>query len=221
MNAGQTCIAPDYVLVDADRRDELVAGIEASVREFYGPDARTSPDFARIVSERHLERLTGLLDDDAGTIVFGGETDPADRYLSPTLVVDPDPDAAVMQQEIFGPILPVLTVDDTAEAISFVNDRAKPLALYVFSSDDEQTDRIIDETSSGGVCVNHVILHISPPELPFGGVGDSGMGRYHGQSGFDTFSNLKSVLRKKTRPDVKILYPPYTALKDKLFRKAL
>ncbi|MDH4168714.1 MAG: aldehyde dehydrogenase family protein [Acidimicrobiia bacterium] len=221
MNAGQTCIAPDYVLVDASVRDQLVEGIGAAVREFYGPDARTTPDFARIVNEHHLDRLTALLEDHGATVAFGGHTDPGDRYLSPTVLVDPSPDAAVMQQEIFGPILPVLTVDDLDAAIAFVNDRPKPLALYVFSSDDEATDRVLESTSSGGVCVNHVILHISPPELPFGGVGDSGMGRYHGQSGFDTFSNLKSVLRKKTRPDVKLLYPPYTALKDKLFRKAL
>ena len=220
MNAGQTCIAPDYVLAHPSVRDELVTGIEQAVREFYGPDARTSPDYARIVSERHLGRLVGLLDG-AGTVAFGGQVDEADRYLSPTVIVDPDTDDPVMQQEVFGPILPVLTVDGVDEGIAFINDRAKPLALYVFADDDEVTDHIIGATSSGGVCVNHVILHISPPELPFGGVGDSGMGRYHGRSGFDTFSNLKSVLRKKTRPDVKLLYPPYTALKDRIFRKAL
>ncbi|MGI9603486.1 MAG: aldehyde dehydrogenase family protein [Acidimicrobiales bacterium] len=221
LNAGQTCIAPDYILVPAGKRDALVEAIETSVREFYGPDARTSADYARIVNERHLQRLTGLLDGESGTVAFGSETDADDKYLAPTVVIDPDVDSPIMQQEIFGPILPIVTIDDTDEAIAFINERPKPLALYVFSSDDDTTDHIINQTSSGGVCVNHVILHIAPPELPFGGVGESGMGRYHGQSGFDTFSNLKSVLRKKTRPDVKVLYPPYTNFKDKPFRTAM
>ncbi len=124
-----------------------------------------------------------------------------------------------MQQEIFGPLLPVLTVDSMDDAVDFVNAREKPLALYVFAEDAEAADRVLDSTSSGGACVNHVMLHITPPELPFGGVGESGTGRYHGRSGFDTFSNLKSVMKKPTKPDPSLLYPPYSGLKERLIRR--
>ena len=131
----------------------------------------------------------------------------------------PTPDAKIMQEEIFGPLLPVITVDSMDDAVDFVNDREKPLALYVFAEDGEVVDDLIGQTTSGGTCVNHVIQHLLPPDLPFGGVGESGTGRYHGQSGFDTFSNLRSVLRKGTRPDPRLLYPPYTAKKEKLIRR--
>ena len=218
LNAGQTCVAPDYVLVNEAHRDRLVDAMTAAWTEFGGGTADNA-DYSSIVSERHIERLGRLLADHGGTLATGGGVDVEARHVDPTIVVDPDHDAALMNEEIFGPILPVLTVTSQSEAIEFVNARPKPLALYVFGENDESVDQVLDQTTSGGACVNHVILHITPPELPFGGVGDSGTGRYHGRSGFDTFSNLRSVLRKPTRPDPSLLYPPYGGLAEKLIRR--
>jgi aldehyde dehydrogenase (NAD+) len=222
LNAGQTCVAPDYVLVDERVEDEFVGALADAVTGFYGADPRQSNDYARIVDERHHDRLMQLLE--AGgydATVIGGTGDRGSRYLAPTVLAGVKPDAAVMEDEIFGPILPVLAVGDVDEAIRFVNDRDKPLALYAFSSDDETLEHIVASTSSGGVTLNHAVLHLAVPELPFGGVGQSGMGAYHGKAGFDTFSHAKAVLAKPTRPDPALMYPPYTNLKQKLLRKLL
>ena len=221
LNAGQTCIAPDYVLADASVHDALVDKLRAQISEFYGDDPQRSDSYGRIVNTRHLARLQRLLADRAGTVVTGGRVDVDDRYVEPTITVDPDLDAPVMSEEIFGPILPVLTVDSAQDAAAFVNARPKPLALYVFAGSDEPVAALVDHTSSGGVCVNQTLMHILPPTLPFGGVGDSGMGAYHGKAGFDRFSHHKSVLRKPTRPDLKLLYPPYRKLAGRLVRKLL
>jgi aldehyde dehydrogenase (NAD+) len=221
VNAGQTCIAPDYVLVDASVRDRLVDRMAATVDEFYGTDPKASPDFGRVVNANHLSRLQRLLDTAGGTVAIGGVVDEADKYVAPTVVLDPDPDAPIMGEEIFGPILPVLAVESVDDAIRFVNERPKPLALYVFSGSGDTVDDVLARTTSGGACVNQTLLHILPSDLPFGGVGPSGMGGYHGQAGFDTFSHLRSVLYKPQRPDPKILYPPYTGFKDKLVHKVL
>jgi len=221
LNAGQTCIAPDYVLADRSIRDRLVDLIAATVTEFYGADPHRSADFARIVNTSHLGRLESLLSDHGGRVAVGGEVDADDRYLAPTLVIDPEPDSRLMEEEIFGPILPVLAVDSVDAAVEFVLDRPKPLALYVFSASADTVDDVVARTSSGGVCVNHVVMHIMPNEMPFGGVGPSGMGAYHGKTGFDSFSHLKAVLQKPSRPDPKILYPPYTAVKEKLIHTAM
>jgi aldehyde dehydrogenase (NAD+) len=221
LNVGQTCIAPDYVLADRQIRDQLVDELVANVRRFYGDDPKASPSLGRIVNDRHLQRLEGLLDQGAGTIVTGGEVDAAERYVAPTVTVDPAPESPVMQEEIFGPILPVLAVDGPAEAKAFIAARPKPLALYVFARKDDVVESIVDDVSSGGVCVNQTLMHVLPPDLPFGGVGDSGMGAYHGKRGFDAFSHHKSVLRKGVRPDLKLLYPPYKALTERLVRKIL
>ncbi|MAT37221.1 MAG: aldehyde dehydrogenase family protein [Acidimicrobiaceae bacterium] len=217
LNAGQTCIAPDYVFAHENIREELVDKIKEATNEFYGSDPKTSPDYARIVSERHLNRLTGLLDD--GTVVLGGSHDTADRYLEPTILLDPSADSAIMSDEIFGPILPILSFTDLQEVIGFVNARPKPLALYIFANSDNVVDEVISQTSSGGVCVNHSLLHYGVSDLGFGGVGDSGIGRYHGKSGFDQFSNMKSVLKKSFKPELSLLYPPYTEKKEKIYRK--
>ena len=217
LNAGQTCIAPDYVFAHENIREELVDKIKKATNEFYGSDPKTSPDYARIVSERHLNRLTGLLDD--GTVVLGGNHDAADRYLEPTILLDPSADSAIMSDEIFGPILPILSFTDLQEVIGFVNARPKPLALYIFANSDNVVDEVISQTSSGGVCVNHSLLHYGVSDLGFGGVGDSGIGRYHGKSGFDQFSNMKSVLKKSFKPELSLLYPPYTEKKEKIYRK--
>jgi aldehyde dehydrogenase (NAD+) len=221
LNAGQTCIAPDYVLVDRSVRDRLVAKIGENITAFYGADPKTSSSLGRIVNERHARRLQGLLEQGAGTVVTGGQVDVEGRYVAPTITVDPAPESAVMQEEIFGPILPVLAVDGPAEAKAFITARPKPLAFYVFAGDDDVARDVVDHVSSGGACINHTLMHLVPPDLPFGGVGDSGMGAYHGRRGFDAFSHQKSVLRKPTRPDLKMLYPPYKPRMEKLVRKIL
>lgn len=219
VNSGQTCIAPDYVLVARPLRDQLVAAIEKSVTDFYGTDPHTSDDYGRIISDNHFDRIAALIDGDgSGTVAFGGTTDATDRYIAPTVLIDAEPDSDVMSDEIFGPILPVIAVDDLDEAIDFVNARDKPLALYVFTDDSATAKRTVARTSSGGVSVNGTLLHIGPPDLPFGGVGPSGMGAYHGEAGFETFSHLKSVLHKRIKPDLKVLYPPYTNMKERLIK---
>ena len=222
LNAGQTCVAPDYVLVEDSVEDELLSAIAAAVTKFYGDDPRQSSDYARIVNERHHDRLTALLD--AGgfeATVTGGTGDRESRYLAPTVLAGVKPDAAVMDDEIFGPILPVLPVGDVDEAIRMVNDRSKPLALYAFSASNAVLDHVVANTSAGGVTLNHAIMHLAVPDLPFGGVGESGTGAYHGKAGFDVFTHHKPVLEKPVRPDPALMYPPYTNTKKKLIKKFL
>jgi aldehyde dehydrogenase (NAD+) len=220
-NAGQTCIAPDYILADREIRDALVDRLALQITEFYGTDPQQSASYGRIVNERHVDRLAKLLVDGAGTIVKGGRVDRADRFVEPTITVDPPLESLVMHEEIFGPILPVLAVDGPDAAVAFITARPKPLALYVFAEDHQQVDHLLERTSSGGVCVNQTLMHLLPPDLPFGGVGASGMGVYHGKAGFDAFSHHKSVLRKPTKPDLKLLYPPYRKVTERLVRKIL
>ncbi len=219
VNAGQTCVAPDYVLVDAQLEDALLDRLRESVHQFYGADPRRSPDYARIVNDRHFERLQRLARD--GEIVYGGEHDAASRYFAPTALRNVPVGASVMQEEIFGPILPVIPVADVTAAIDFVNEREKPLALYLFSESQAVQERVVEETTSGGVALNATMMHLAVAELPFGGVGPSGIGAYHGRAGFDTFSHKKSVLAKPTRIDPPIAYPPYTRLKEALIRRFL
>jgi aldehyde dehydrogenase (NAD+) len=222
LNAGQTCVAPDYVLVDHAVEDELIALLAASVRDYFGSDPRSSKDLGRIVDERHTGRLRSLLE--AGgydEVVVGGDVDLGDRYVAPTILRGVSPDAAVMSEEIFGPILPVLAMPSIDDSIAFVNRRDKPLTLYVFAEDDDAAEQVISQTSSGGVCVNHTLVQLAVPDLPFGGVGASGFGTYHGRAGFETFSHQKSVLRKPSRPDPSVLYPPYGRVKAKMLRTAL
>jgi aldehyde dehydrogenase (NAD+) len=224
MNASQTCIAPDYVLVESSIKDKLVDKMVGVLGEFLGETdeaKKASPDLARIINGRHFARLKGLLSSAGGTVASGGNTDEATKYIEPTIIVDPDLDAPIMQEEIFGPLLPIVEVSSIDEAIDFINDRPKPLALYLFSSSSATVDRVLNETSSGGACVNHTILHMGSPSMPFGGVGPSGMGSYHGKFGFDAFSHHKSVLVKPQKPDPKLMYPPYTATKSKIIHKAM
>ena len=215
-NAGQTCVAPDYVLVHHDVHDRFLDALVGTIRRFYGDEPKASPDYARIVNVRHHRRLSRLLD--SGRIVLGGETDEASRYIAPTVQREVPLDSPVMSEEIFGPILPVLPVGSVDDAIRFVNAREKPLALYVFSSRPEAQQRVISRTSSGGAAINHVWLHLAVPGLPFGGVGESGMGAYHGRHTFQTFSHQKAVLAKPTWSDPSFQYPPYTAWAKRLFR---
>ena len=217
MNAGQTCIAPDYVLVHQSREADLIDALRRTLREFYGEDPSRSPDFARIPNLRHHRRLAALLKD--GDVAVGGQTDEADGYIAPTVLRNPREGSPLMTEEIFGPILPVLAVPDVAAAIDYVNRRPKPIALYLFSNDAKTEERVVSATSSGGVCVNSTLWHIANPQLPFGGVGPSGMGAYHGRATFEIFSHHKSVLTRGTRFDPKLMYPPYTRLKTALLKR--
>ncbi len=218
-NAGQTCVAPDYILAHAEIHDALLDRLRATVAKFFGDDPRQSKDFARIINERHHRRLMALIE--SGEPVCGGEADESERYIAPTILKNVAPDSPVMADEIFGPILPVLKVADHEEAIRFVNARPKPLALYVFTGSARVSEAVVERTSSGGLSVNHVWLHLTNPDLPFGGVGESGMGAYHGRASFDTFTHRKSVLRKPFAVDPPIVYPPYTAAKEKWLKRLL
>jgi aldehyde dehydrogenase (NAD+) len=219
LNAGQTCVAPDYVLVQRDVETTFVDSVRGSLRSFYGDDPRRSDDYARIVNDRHFERLSGLLGSTRATVAAGGETDRADRYIAPTVLTGVAHDDPVMEDEIFGPILPVVAVTHMDDAVAFVRARPKPLALYVFSRSKETVDRVLAGTTSGGVGVNCTVQQVAVPALPFGGVGASGMGAYHGRQGFETFSHRRAVLAKPTRPDPPVAYPPYTKVKEWVLKK--
>ncbi|XP_012581923.1 PREDICTED: fatty aldehyde dehydrogenase isoform X2 [Condylura cristata] len=208
MNCGQTCIAPDYVLCEPSLQNQIVQKIKETVKEFYGENIKESPDYERIINLRHFKRILSLLE--GQKIAFGGESDEATRYVAPTILTDVNPQTKVMQEEIFGPILPIVPVKNADEAIQFINEREKPLAFYVFSHNKQLIKRMIDETSSGGVTVNDVIMHFTLSSLPFGGVGSSGMGAYHGKHSFDTFSHRRPCLVKSLKGESanKLRYPP-------------
>ena len=216
VNAGQTCIAPDYVLVARGLREALVERLAFELRRMYGEDPKLSPDYGRIVNERHARRVAGYLAQ--GRIAIGGQVDLAERYVAPTVLLDVPPDAAVLSEEIFGPVLPLLEVDGLDAAIEYVSDRDKPLALYVFGST-AQADRVVAATSAGMVCINDTLMFTAVPELPFGGVGASGTGAYTGSHGFRTFSHDKAVLHRGRMLDLDARYPPYSAAKLKLLRR--
>jgi aldehyde dehydrogenase (NAD+) len=217
-NAGESCVAPDYVLVHEAIEDALLARMKKTLEDFFGADPRHSPDYGRIVNVRHHRRLVQLLAG-SGSVLVGGEADEAARYLAPTILRDVPAASPVMSDEIFGPILPVLRVKHMDDAIRFVNARPKPLALYLFSKDANAVKRVLEHTSSGGAVVNHTLLHEVISSLPFGGVGASGMGSYHGKATFETLSHRKSVLMKPTWFDLPILYPPYDKRKTKWLRR--
>ena len=214
LNGGQTCVAPDYVLVPERVHDALVGHLKEALTTFYGPDAaqrQASPDLARIINDRHFVRLRGLLSSSGATVAFGGETDAASRYVSPTLLTEVDPASPVMQEEIFGPLLPILKVRDMDAAVAFVNARPKPLALYVFSGSRHGAEALIARTTAGGSCINDTILHFAHTGLPTGGVNTSGFGKAHGRHGFEAFSNARGVLRQRTRfSAIQLMYPPYS-----------
>ena len=217
VNAGQTCVAPDYVLAHKSIANELVEAIRTSITEFYGEDPHASKDYSRVISPKHFSRLTSLIS--SGKVAIGGQSEQAERYIALTVLVDVDQNSAVMQEEIFGPILPVLKVGSIDEAIGFVNSRPHPLALYVFAQDSSVNEKVVAETTSGGVTVNGTIMHMTGPYLPFGGIGESGMGAYHGQSGVDVFQHLKPVLKRSTMLDAPLAYPPYTKRKFSILKK--
>lgn len=214
-NSGQTCVAPDYVLVDRAVREDFVKVLKETVTAF--SEGGRQP----IVNSRHAARVAALLESAGGEVVLGGEVDVESATASPTIVLDPDPGAPIMTEEIFGPVLPVVTVDGLDEAIAHVNAGTKPLASYVFTERRSDEDKVLAGFSAGGTVINHVMMHMAVHDLPFGGVGTSGTGRYHGHWGFETFSHAKAVLRQQTRFDPKFFYPPYGARFQKLLRRQL
>lgn len=207
LNAGQTCVAPDYLLLQREIKEPLLKKMGEVLLKFYGANPRHSPDYARIISEGHFQRLEALLVD--GRILYGGEAVREERYIAPTIMDRIASDSPLLQEEIFGPLLPVLEFGDLEEAIQFVNERPKPLALYFFSRNRKRQEQVLKQSSSGGVCINDTLSHISSPYLPFGGVGESGMGSYHGRASFELFSHKKSVLQQSLSFDIPLKYPPY------------
>lgn len=212
VNSGQTCIAPDYLLCSKEVEEKFLIAAKKILKEFYGEDPKSSPDFGRIISDSHFQRLSKLIS--SGNVAVGGKTDPKERFIEPTILVNVKRNDPVMQEEIFGPILPIINVESAAEAVRFINEGEKPLALYIFSNRKNDVKLILDNTSSGGVCINDTLMHIAVETLPFGGVGHSGMGSYHGKTSFDTFVHKKSILEKNLNPIGEKLasgrYPPYT-----------
>ena len=214
LNGGQTCVAPDYVLVHERVHDALVEALKKTLVGFYGDDAaarKASPDLARIINDRHFTRLQSLLKGSAARLAFGGEMDAPSRYIGPTLLTEVDPASPIMQEEIFGPLLPILKVPDMEAAVAFVNARPKPLALYVFSGSRSRAEELVAHTTAGGGCINDTVLHFAHTGLPTGGVNTSGFGKAHGIHGFEAFSNARGVLRQRTRFSAnQLMYPPYT-----------
>lgn len=214
-NAGQSCVAPDYVLCSPEVRDALVPAMKQILLDFYGPEPQSCKDLSRIVSARHWTRLMGLLKRSKGKVVLGGESDEADKYIAPTVLVEVSEDDALMQEEIFGPILPILTVESLEQGIDIINRREKALALYVFSDETSVVNKVLENANSGGFCSNDGIIHMTLPGLPFGGVGASGFGNYHGRWGFETFSHPRAVMLRGWALERlnSLRYPPYTESK--------
>ena len=206
LNAGQTCVAPDYLLIHRDVKQRFIEAWRESVRAMHGEDVAQSSHYVRMVSQRAYERVVGYLSD--GRVVSGGGTDASQRYIEPTLLDNVSPDSAVMQSEIFGPVLPMITIDSVDEAVDFILDREKPLALYIFAKR-AVARRVLRLTSSGGACINDAIMHVANEYLPFGGVGNSGMGRYHGRESLYAFSHCRGVVTTPTTIDVPFRYMPY------------
>jgi acyl-CoA reductase-like NAD-dependent aldehyde dehydrogenase len=218
LNAGQTCVAPDYVLVKNGLERKLIEAMKAALEEFYGKDIQKSRDFCRIVNKNHFKRLKDLIESAGGEKVIGGELNEEDRFIPPTVILRPDENSRILKDEIFGPVLPILTVNSIDEAIRYVNERDKPLALYVFSNRKAVIENVLNNTSSGGAVANDTLMHCTVPELPFGGVGPSGMGAYHGHHSFNLFSHKKSVMVKDMGMEFVngVRYPPYTPQKLRL-----
>ncbi|GAB56820.1 aldehyde dehydrogenase [Glaciecola punicea ACAM 611] len=219
MNAGQTCIAPDYLMVHHSHLDDVVNMLKKVIVKQYSKDIEKNKYFGRIISQAHAERLVGYLKDQ--NIVFGGEHDVSKKFIAPTIVLNPSPDSPLMQEEIFGPIIPIVSFNGRSDMLAFIRQRAKPLAAYVFTKDKEFEQRFVDQISAGNMCINDTCVFMVNPELPFGGVGISGMGRYHGKYGFDTFSHQKSILKRSFSLENSLRYMPFNAFKFSLIRRFL
>ncbi|XP_032849890.2 aldehyde dehydrogenase family 3 member B1 [Tyto alba] len=219
-NAGQTCIAPDYLLCSLEMQEKLLPALREAITEFYGPNPRESPDFGRIVGDKHFQRVQALLR--SGRVAIGGQTDEKERYIAPTVLVDLQPSDLIMQEEIFGPILSIVTVANMDEAIDFINSRERPLVVYAFSSDDKVVNQVLERTSSGGFCGNDTLMHVTLTSLPFGGIGNSGLGKYHGKFTFDTFTHHRGCLHRGMGREAlnTLRYPPYSQQKLGIVRAA-
>ncbi|MCW8090847.1 aldehyde dehydrogenase family protein [Alteromonas sp. ASW11-130] len=217
MNAGQTCIAPDYILVEQSLKDALIAELKKVLKKQYGDNPLDNNDYGKIINQRHFLRLVNYLND--AKIVYGGNKNEQQNKLEPTLVEVADDTHPLLQEEIFGPILPIVTVEKIENAIGYINQRPKPLALYLFTKRKEFEHQVLAQTSAGSVCVNDTLMFMTNPELPFGGVGNSGMGNYHGKAGFDTFSHLKSIMKRSFKFDVPVRYAPFKKWKLAVLKK--
>lgn len=218
-NAGQVCLSPNYLLVHSSIKKEFISEIIKTIKNFYGDDIFQSKDFSRIINKKHTERLISILKKEKEKIIFGGGHNLDNKYIEPTLIDDVTWDSPSMEEEIFGPILPIVYFKNIDKVISIINSSPKPLALYIFSENLENQNKIINNTSSGGLCINDTINHYANHYLPFGGVGNSGMGRYHGEESFKTFSHMKSVLNKSTSITMTLTFPPYTIKKLNAIKK--
>lgn len=219
MNVGQTCVAPDYILVHRTVKKQLIEKLIEKTKDFYGENPKDSADYGRIINDRQMKRLIDLIDKDK--VILGGDFDVEEKYIAPTILDNVTFEDKVMEDEIFGPILPIIEYEDINEAIKKINSRPKPLALYLFTENSIVEKKVIENVSYGGGCVNDTITHLANPLLPFGGVGYSGMGSYHGQKSFETFSHMKSVLKKSTKVNISLVFPPYNKKKIKLLKKAM
>ncbi len=219
LNAGQTCIAPDYILTDADTEAKLLPLIDKHISAMFGEDPSQSESYARIVNDRHLARLSGLIDE--SKVAIGGQVNAETRFMAPTVMTGVTSDDAIMQEEIFGPILPIVRAESLEDAIAFIRAGDKPLAAYLFTEDSKTEDKFLQQVSCGNACLNDVLMFMTVQELPFGGVGPSGMGTYSGRNGFDTFSHLKAVMKRGWWPDLEVRYAPYTEKKFRFLRKII
>ncbi|MCZ2722545.1 aldehyde dehydrogenase family protein [Marinomonas sp. 15G1-11] len=219
MNAGQTCVAPDYVLVEASFAENLIRAITSKIESFYGQNPESSQDYGRIINTRHFDRLVHYLEGE--NVVYGGQFNRQNQYLAPTIILSSNNQSPIMQEEIFGPILVIKTVKVLDDAIDFINSKPKPLALYLYTNDRSFEAKVVQQTSSGNVGINDGMMFMANPNLPFGGVGGSGMGRYHGQAGFNTFSHLKTIMKRRFLFDVALRYPPFSYLKLRILKKLL
>ncbi len=219
LNCGQTCVAPDYIYCDPSVKDSLIKEIRSQIRRQFGKDPLANKDYGHIINKKHFERISGLIDPDK--VVCGGRTDPGTLKIEPTVMDNVTFDDPVMQQEIFGPLLPVLTYDSLDEAVDKINSMDHPLALYIFTESREVKNKVMSRARFGGGCVNDVVIHLATSRLGFGGFGESGMGSYHGKKGFDTFSHYKSIVDKKTWIDLPMRYQPYNKFYEKTVRMFL
>ena len=219
LNCGQTCVAPDYILCDKRIRDELITAILAEIEKQFGKEPLKNPNYGKIINEKHFERILGLINGEK--LVYGGQSEPKSLRIAPTVLNNITWDDAVMGEEIFGPLLPILTFDTLDEALDTVESHPHPLALYFFSEDKAAQKKVLDTCRFGGGCINDTIIHLATSDMPFGGVGESGMGSYHGRVGFETFSHYRSIVDKKTWMDLPIRYQKYTGLKEKMMRMFL
>ena len=219
LNCGQTCVAPDYILCDKRIRDELITAILAEIEKQFGKEPLKNPNYGKIINEKHFERILGLINGEK--LVYGGQSEPESLRIAPTVLNNITWDDAVMGEEIFGPLLPILTFDTLDEALDTVESHPHPLALYFFSEDKAAQKKVLDTCRFGGGCINDTIIHLATSDMPFGGVGESGMGSCHGRVGFETFSHYRSIVDKKTWMDLPIRYQKYTGLKEKMMRMFL